>query len=343
MVVEKTTSRWRTGLLLLGIVILLWVGSGFMVNGMADGYSKPYLITYTNTGTFTIYLVPYAIRYLRGRWSERQGGYRSIGEQAEANSGYQFTVKETAILGAQFAIIWFTSNLLNNASYIYTNVASATIIACTSSFFTLILGVIFKIETFSYHKVVALVVSFTGVVLISRADSRDETAPPNALLGNLYALLSAFAYGGYAIMLKAKVGDESRMDTRLFFGFVGLFSIVLLWPVLLFFHWIGVERIELPDTQFLWTLLIINAVSTIISDYLWVVAMLMTSPLVVTVGLSVTIPLSMIGDFFIRGHLGSLVYYIGAIMVCWSFFAINKEEESESEQAVMQAEEPSLA
>lgn len=321
-------NRWHTGLILLGVVVFLWVASGFMVNAMSGQYEKPYFITYLNTGVFTVYLIPSLLKW-RKRSHYAPVGDVDDGEEGGRGTGkhVNFTVRETATIGMQFAFLWFMANLFNNASYLYTTVSSATVIACTSSFFTLIIGSMCGIESFSMKKLFALIVSFAGVCFLSLADGNDEEAPPNALLGNFYALVSAALYGVYTTLLKYKVEDESRIDTKLFFGFVGLSNTIIVWPVLVLFHFVGIERFELPPNSSIWWLVILNSLSTIVSDFLWIVAMLMTSPLVVTVGLSATIPLSMFGDLFWRHHFGSVVYYIGAAMVCWSFFVVNNQEQ----------------
>lgn len=53
--------------------------------------------------------------------------------------------------------------------------------------------------------------------------------------------------------------------------------------------------------------------------------MLLTSPLVVTVGLSLTIPLSLIGQMIEYSQSSSVSYWIGAGVVLLSFVFINHE------------------
>jgi solute carrier family 35 protein F5 len=335
--IDLQRHRWRIGLLFLSVVVLLWVASGFMVNAMSVDYSKPYFITYINTGTFVLYLTPTVVRYFRENSPRILNRRRSLqgllGDEVAVSTTENpsaFTVRETALLSSQFACLWFVSNLLNNASYIYTSVSSATIISCTSSFFTLIVGSIFGVEKFTGSKFGALCVSIGGIWLISTADHTSESAPRNAMLGNLLSLASAFFYGVYTTLLKVRIGDESRIDTRMFFGFVGLFNILLLWPFIIIFNYTGLESFGLPTSTRVWTLLITNGVATLVSDFCWVLAMLMTSPLVVTVGLNATIPLSMIGEMIVNARFASVLYYIGACLICWSFFFINRHEESEA-------------
>ena len=57
--------------------------------------------------------------------------------------------------------------------------------------------------------------------------------------------------------------------------------------------------------------------------------MVLTSPLVVTVGLSLTIPLSLVGELVVQGRSESVVYWIGAIIVVCSFVFVDREEVKE--------------
>lgn len=322
--------------MLLAIVIFLWVASGFLVAQLASVYAKPYFITYINTSTFTVYLIPTLIPLLQGKRIKQE--YHPAAERGDENNSIEdqeelkpLTVRETAVLGAQFSVLWFLANCTNNAAYVYTSVASATILACTSSFFTLLVGCYCKVEQFSSAKVIALVMSIVGVSCIAYADKSDRDAPANAVAGNLFALISACVYGVYTTLIKVKVRDESRMDAKLFFGFVGLWNTILLWPVLIILHFSGFERFGLPPSPEAWALVLLNAASTLVADFLWVLAMLMTTPLVVTVGLAGSIPLSMLGDMIINARVGSLLYFAGAGLVCWSFVVINRQEQDESD------------
>lgn len=61
----------------------------------------------------------------------------------------------------------------------------------------------------------------------------------------------------------------------------------------------------------------------------WAYAMLLTTPLVVTVGLSMTIPLSLIGEMIQYAQYSSWLYWIGAGIVFVSFLFINHESHEE--------------
>ncbi|ODQ64617.1 hypothetical protein NADFUDRAFT_52249 [Nadsonia fulvescens var. elongata DSM 6958] len=380
---QRRKKRWKLGLILLFFVVMLWTISGFLVNLLFQSgeYEKPYFVTYINTGTFSVYLIPTLYRYITKRYFTISSPHcvgnesRPLNEHSQmlssvslpeldhithtrtnephsSQSSSQFTVKETAILSSQFCILWFISNLLNNASLAYTSVSSATILSCTSSFFTLIVGAIFKVETFTMTKFGALCLSLVGIILITEADNStrmnenpDLQADANwIILGNLMALGGALLYGVYTTLLKLKIGDESRINTKLFFGFVGMFNIILLGPIIILFNYFNIENFELPPTQRVLFIVLGNALSTLISDFFWVLAMLMTSPLVVTVGLGATIPLAMAGDMIFKHRYVNIFYYFGALLVCISFVIINRYDEPEnnksSEYPLIEEDEP---
>lgn len=111
--------------------------------------------------------------------------------------------------------------------------------------------------------------SFLGVVLVSYSDQKDseENAqqPPTVmeasapLIGDLLALAGAVCYGCYTTLLKYRIGDESRINMPLFFGFVGAFNVVLLWPLFPILHWLGIETLQVPHGGVLWATLLLNA------------------------------------------------------------------------------------
>ncbi|KAI0068388.1 hypothetical protein BV25DRAFT_1793900 [Artomyces pyxidatus] len=358
-------SDYAVGIGLLLIVVFLWTSSNFVTQDLfVGGYEKPFLVTYLTTSSFSLYLLPFLIRRHLGRFWRGQDDEESREPQDEyqplvADDGLDnlqatptyvpsdiippthlppLTTRETAQLASAFCFLWFVANWTLNAGLGYTSVASATILSSMSGFFTLIIGRIFHVDTFTIAKIGAVLTSFCGVLLVSLSDSGNSSpAPlPNArslpsghtlipLLGDSLALLSAFFYAFYVILLKVRIRSESRIDMQLFFGFVGLFNILALWPVGVVLHLTGVEPFELPTKGRSIAGLLINMAITLSSDYIYVLAMLKTTPLVVTVGLSLTMPLAVVGDFLLK-HPVRVQVVIGALLVLVSFVVIGLED-----------------
>ncbi|MCJ1393185.1 hypothetical protein MMC18_006057 [Xylographa bjoerkii] len=258
------------------------------------------------------------------------------------------SVRDTAKLSLEFCILW--ANYFIAACLEYTTVASSTILMSTSSIWTLLLGALLKVEMFTVKKMIGVLASLAGIILISTVDLSGSTdknrgsfphkSPTQIAIGDALALGSAVLYGIYTIFMKKRIGDEGKVDMLLFFGFVGAFNMAALWPGFLVLHFTGLETFQLPPTNRIWTIVIVNSITSLVSDFCWAYAMLLTSPLVVTVGLSLCIPLSLIGQMIINSQTSSIVYWIGACVVFLSFIFINHEsQEDEVTQTPEQTED----
>ncbi|KAK3650713.1 hypothetical protein LTR56_006118 [Elasticomyces elasticus] len=259
----------------------------------------------------------------------------------------KLSIPETVKLALEFCFLWFIANYFIAACLKFTTVASSTILLSTSSVFTLIFGGFFGVERFTLRKLLAVFASLAGVILISSVDlsgssSDDEHRgdfPEKSLrelaIGDALALLSAVLYGIYAVFLKRRIADESRVDMPIFFGIVGLWNVVLLWPGFLILHYTGAETFELPPTKWVTTIILCNSAASLISDLCWAYAVLLTSPIVVTIGLSMAIPLSLVGQILLNGQTTSLLYWLGAVVVVLSFIFVSEEEKSEEVAKMM--------
>lgn len=354
----KISSRYRYsfGIVLLFGVVFLWVGSNFLVSNIfSEGkFDRAFFLTYFNTGTFSLYLI---IAFFQKTFFQKakclDNKKNDVENQIEIEFGEpsnssltvpllkgketeELTVKETAKLSLVFCLLWFIANWFNNACFSYTSVASGTILSSTSGIFTLGLGAIFKVEKITFWKLVGITISFGGVCLIGASDLKKSSlnlSTFSIIIGDLLSLSGAFFYGCYTTFLKYKVGDENRMNMQLFLGFVGLINLILLFPMFFVLHYTGIEPFMLPPTHEVWYMLLFNAfVGAFISDLMWVYAVVMTSPLVVTLGLSLTNPLALIGEVLIKHSYVSPLYISGACLVVVGFLVVNRESFKEQTQ-----------
>lgn len=248
---------------------------------------------------------------------------------AEPKPLVPMTTHEVALFGLYFAPLWFIANLTFNWSLALTSVSSSTIIASTSGLFTLIIGVAMRLTKFHWAKLLGVLLTIGGVVVVALSDRgsvRSET-----LLGDGVSLLSAVAYACYANVLKRRIDDEERISMAMFFGFVGLWNLVLFWPVFILLHYTGLETFVLPEWNVLGFLTLNGLVGTVLSDWIWLQSMLLTSALVSTLGLSMTIPAAILFDWM-RAKSFSFVYLIGSALVLIGFVtATIAEHRSESQ------------
>ena len=164
--------------------------------------------------------------------------------------------RETMMLSLEFTLLWVLANYFAAACLEHTSVSSVTILTSTSSMWTLIFGAMFGVELFTVRKLMGVLASLAGIILISMVDLSGESdenrgsfphkSTAQIAIGDAMAFVSAIVYGIYVTVMKKKVGNEDRVDMRLFFGLVGTFTLVLLWPVFFLLHFTGVETVSSP-------------------------------------------------------------------------------------------------
>jgi solute carrier family 35 protein F5 len=179
------------------------------------------------------------------------------------------SVRETAKLSLEFCLLWFGANYLVAGCLEYTSVASSTILTSTSSIWTLVFGALVRVEQFSYKKLIGVLASLAGIILISTVDLSGKDNDKNRgnfphksqgeiAVGDAMAFGSAIMYGLYTVVMKKRIGNEDRVNMPLFFGLVGLFNVVFLWPGFLILHFTGVENFGFPPTGKIWTIIFVS-------------------------------------------------------------------------------------
>ncbi|TPX34555.1 hypothetical protein SmJEL517_g02796 [Synchytrium microbalum] len=328
------------GLFLILVIVVLWTSSSFVTQHIYEsGFAKPYFLTYANTASFALYLIP-AI-WMRQRRKKQlaivENGVIPSSTSPTSPTDIEVDVHDddglepmgiwqTARISVMFSLLWFAANLTQAASLKFTEVGTSTVCSSTSGLFTYLIGLAFRIpgEHFSGLRSLGVLSSLFGVALVSLADTPfGEIPEQDEIIGDSLALFGAFAYAVYSILLK-RAGSKNKIDPFFFFGFVGLFSIIIYSPVFIVLHVTQLEVFEWPSPIILVYIVFNSFLGTFLSDYVWMQAVLVTSATEVTVGLTLTIPLASLGDIVIQGRELSLMYIGGAALCVLGFTAVAK-------------------
>lgn len=369
------------GLFYIGLVVVLWVSSGYMVGEIFLTARSPFLVTYYSTALFTIYLLFYIpllcseLRHRNGvsecqRFTpglrtcsyaplvgdgaadpdsvnvEPQSSGRALGP---ATVWWCFVVRldplklplgQTFRLSAIFCFIWFLMTYLYNSSLAFTSLGSNTVLSTLSGPFCLILSRLLLKDPLVFSNVLGVLVVFGGAVLIGMQDEhKEKSSSDKTILGDILAIASAFVYGLYTTLLKKMAGDDENLSTMLFFGMLGGINILTLWPIGFILHWLKVEEFHFPDWHIVGLLTLTGAIN-VASDYFWARSILPISPVVATVGISLTIPLALVVDELFRGKHYSTVYIVGAVAVVIGFLLVNWKGLSEEDDSETPAHLP---
>ncbi|XP_055494572.1 solute carrier family 35 member F5-like isoform X4 [Leucoraja erinacea] len=240
-------------------------------------------------------------------------------EAALKNVG-KLTILQVAKISFFFCFVWFLANFSYQEALSDTQVAIVNILSSTSGLFTLLLAAMFPSNSgdrFTLSKLLAVILCIGGVTLVSLSSNDTEG---KGTIGSLWSLTGAVLYAIYIVMIKRKVDREDKLDIPMFFGFVGLFNLLLLWPGFFLLHYTGFEAFEFP-TKTVWMYILINGlIGTVLSEFLWLWGCFLTSSLIGTLALSLTIPLSMIADIYMKKMEFSWLLCAGSIPVFLSFF-----------------------
>ena len=112
-------------------------------------------------------------------------------------------------------------NILQNIGMLHLTVSVASILQNSSPAFTFILAALFLRESLGYRKIAGLVLSFTGVIIISINGNIPTFSNSMAFYGNLMLISTAIAYSIYTVIGKKIVEKNSPLLILTFSTLIG--------------------------------------------------------------------------------------------------------------------------
>lgn len=238
----------------------------------------------------------------------------------------RFKMEQSLKLSFVFCFLWFLANYTYQAAVSRIGTQMLVIVASFSSLFTLIFSPIFSSNSndrITLSKTLATLICIIGLGLVSFANESSKGSSVSSSLAQCLAVFSAFFYSLCLVFLKKHMEQEERLiNLQLFFGFIGLYTVLLLWPLFFLLHYSEWETFKWPSKH-QWLFLFINGlVSTMFSQVLWLWSCFLTSPLIAATAIALTVPLESMIDIFFYNVSYASMFYIGALLIISSYFSL---------------------
>lgn len=98
---------------------------------------------------------------------------------------------------------------------------------------------------------------------------------------------------------------------------------ILFWPLFIILHYTKLEIFELPPLKILGFLILNALLATVLSDLLWSLSLLLTSPLVAAFSIGLSVPFAMIADLILKKKRFHALYIVGSIIVFVGFILVS--------------------
>jgi len=204
-----------------------------------------------------------------------------------------------------------------------TSLASTIVLTNTSMMFTFLLSLVILKSKFNASKMLGVFVATLGVFIIILSD--DQPAEKNSYLGNVIGVVDAVIYSFYYIFLEMFLKTPKGKKIMIFglLGCMGIISLSISWFMLLVSHYSGLEPLEWPPTNVLWTMGASLIFGHILFEYTFTKAVMILGALTANVSVCIIIPITIAIDAFFKDHTFSWTYFIGTVGVIHAIVSIN--------------------
>jgi len=317
---EDWRKAW-TGYLCIVLVALTWVAQSEVAQAVeANSYNRPYLITYFNH-SLCLLLAPAQgmVLFLLGQTHNPVVQLLSQGSRV---------IRDIVLISVIYQVadwVWYIG--LSS-----TSVADGTIIFNSMSIFVFLMEWLLGKSRISALKGFAVLLSLLGVVVVEYAPAANSvsTASQAGCLsqtgGNLLVLLAALLYALYQVKIDMSMPCLDAVTTNAFVAIQGLTTLVLLWPGIYLLNQLpawcfAAEAFQLPQSDAARGVLLSGLLAFAFNVF-FCLALVLTSPLKVSVGCMLSVPCSLVADALLHGDSISSSAFFGSGLVIVGFLMI---------------------
>jgi solute carrier family 35 protein F5 len=354
--IEKTKlktlyHRKVIGYILLLFVIVIMVISSIWVQQLSESVDI-FLLTYIDY-SFWVFFIPfyYIKHYIIECYKRHKSQYKIIpkkdASETEVEVGTDVEVRvpteseaegetiqgiakpkfvfdrEFYIYTLLLMLFWYFGNCFYNLGLTQTSITSANALSNIAILFLLFQKVVIFKKKCSMYKIISVVICMTGIGLMAYYDSTNrQDDKKDSLLGDFFVILGALFYSCYATLIKHFSKKCKDFDMMLVFGYIGLFCLIIGPFFLIIFHLTGLETFKIPSGKDFLFIFINVVVAGYIADFFQSYSIVLLAPHIVSFGLTMSIPLSYLWEFFKDNMTFSVLYLVSSVLIIISFSVI---------------------
>ncbi|XP_036379827.1 solute carrier family 35 member F4 [Megalops cyprinoides] len=285
--------RVAWGVVLAGGIALSWAGGTHSARQVLQTLHAPFFITWF-CSIWNLLIFPlYYLGHLVGA-DQRQWPMTRFRQCSEALGSEGMTLRAVLRGSAPFSVLWSLSTYLYLLALCRIPAGDASAVLCCSQAFCFLLSWIGLRERFMGVRIVAAILSITGIVMMAYADGFHSDSITGVALGVGSASTSAL----YKVLLKRRVGQVRPGVASVLLSCVGLCGSVLhSWLCVLLY----LTHVEYwPTTQHVpWDWLCVLASLLLAFNMLVNLGSVLTYPTLISLGVLLSVPASTAVDFYL--------------------------------------------
>jgi solute carrier family 35 protein F5 len=210
-----------------------------------------------------------------------------------------------------------------------TTVPTNTVLFQFNCCFVFLISVCALGERITAPKVGAVLMCSCGTALVILSGRTGANNGKDTVVGIAMTLISTIAYALYECSYEMFTefihthGIKSNpIDPALFLVFIGVFTLVAVWPALIIAHVTGVEKFELPPTIEVWVGIMQNALLETMFNTFLIVGIADSSAIIMSTGTQFTVPVAYVVDVYRNGYEVTIGAVAGALLLSGGFIML---------------------
>ena len=167
-----------------------------------------------------------------------------------------------------------------------------------------------------------------GVLTISfgayTEEMDDEEVAKNSISGIIMVSISVFLSSAVMVGIEYvsdKYFNENNQSSDMIFlqSSMGIFVILIYWPIFFIFHHLNIEKFELPSTSNQYVTLLLTVILNVLFIGSYFMGIVLTNALFISVIIVFVLPIGYFSDVIIYSYISNIWAYLGTSFIIIGF------------------------